>query len=215
MNRDHSALIETLVADLTPRSRPGQLAPRLAAWFGLALVFIALVALVAGPRPDLATRIERVDEWLGFLSALATGLAAALALAGTRRGGIAWWLPLPPLGVWLTSLGAGCYSDFLRLGPEGLRLGTSFHCTMMILAMSAPLAAGLAFIAGRAPALQRPTGLVLAALATASISAAGLSLFHRLDTALMTLIWHLGTVAVLMLATGVIGRRTALAPAGS
>ncbi len=215
MNTDHSALIETLVADLQPRRKPGQLAPRLAAWYVGAVLFVIVVALVAGLRPDLAARLQRIDEWLGLLAALATGLAAALALAGTRRGGIAWWLPLPPLGIWIASLGAGCYGDVVRLGPEGLRLGTSFHCTMVIVAMSVPLAAGLALAAGRAPALRRPTGLVLAALATAAISAAGLSLFHRLDTALMTLVWHLGTVAVIVLATGMVGRRTAAIAAGT
>jgi hypothetical protein len=206
MKRDHTQLIETLVADLQPRRRPAEMAPRLAVWFAGALVFIALAALAAGPRPDLLARAERIDEWLGFLAALATGLCAALALAGRRGGGIAWWLPLPALGVWIASLGAGCYGDFVRRGPSGLELGTSFHCTMMILVMSAPLAAGLALAAGRAPALLHPTGLVLGALATASISSAGLSLFHRLDTALMTLVWHLGTVAVIMAVTAVVAR---------
>jgi hypothetical protein len=50
-----------------------------------------------------------------------------------------------------------------------------------------------------------PTAL-LAALAAAALSAAGVSLYHGGENAAMVLLWHLGAVAVLSLACLALGR---------
>ena len=163
-----------------------------------------------GARPDLAEQLARPDALLAFVAALLTGIAAAIATftvsvpGRSRRWSL---LPAPALGLWLLSLGWGCFSDWLRLGPDGLALGHSVDCLEAILIISLPLGLVLLFMVRHAGFARPRTTALLGALAVSALASAGVTLFHDLDTALMVLVWHLGPVALLSLGSWAAGER--------
>ena len=179
-------------------------------WLGFSVGLILLVTMLRGARPDLAAQFARPDALLAFIAALLTGISAAIAtfhvsVPGRARG----WalLPLPALGLWLASLGWGCFSDWVRLGPDGLALGHSVECLEAILMTSLPLGLILAVMVRHA-GLGRPRATaLLGALSVSALASAGVTFFHDLDTALMVLVWHMGTVGLLVLASWLGGDR--------
>ncbi len=210
MADDTALMIERLVAECRPVKRLRPALVRTAMWLGLAVALVMVVALLRGFRPDLAEQFTRPDALLAFVAALLTGVTSAIAtfyvsVPGRARG----WalLPVPALGLWLASLGWGCIADWIRLGPDGLALGHSFHCLESILMTSLPLGLVLALMVRHA-GLGRPrTTALLGALAVSALASAGVTFFHDLDTALMTLVWHVGTVGVLAFGSWLGGER--------
>lgn len=210
MDRDTSILIDSLVAECRPVRRLRRPLLRAATWLGLSAALVVAVTLLRGARPDLAQQLARPDVMLAFVAALLTGVSAAVAtfqasVPGSARG---WMLlPVPALGLWLASLGWGCFSDWVRLGSEGLEMGQSFHCLESILLISLPLGLVLALMVRHA-ALGRPRATaLLGALSVSALASAGVSLFHDLDTALMILVWHIGPIAGLSLLSWLGGAR--------
>jgi hypothetical protein len=207
---DTDLVIDRLVADCRPvrRLRPPLL--RALFWLGLCAALVLAVALLRGPRPDLAQQFARGDVLLAFAAALLTGIAAAVAtFYASVPGSPGTWalLPAPAAGLWLASLGWGCINDWLRLGPRGLELGHSFHCLESILLLSLPLGLVLAVMVRHA-GLGRPRATaLLGALSVSALASAGVTLFHELDTALMVLVWHMGTVGALTLVSWLGGER--------
>jgi hypothetical protein len=205
-----TALIDRLAAECRPVRRLRPPLARALLWLGFCAGVVGLVTLLRGARPDLAAQFARPDALLAFVAALLTGMTAAIAtfhvsVPGRAR---AWaLLPLPALGLWLASLGWGCFSDWLRLGPDGLALGQSFHCLEAIVMTSLPLGL-IMLVMVRHAGLGRPrTTAWLGALSVSALASAGVTFFHDLDTALMVLVWHLGTVGLLTLASWLGGGR--------
>jgi hypothetical protein len=207
---DTAALIEALGRDAKPvrRLRPPSL--RAALWLGFAVAAIGLLVLHHGFRHDLAWRFgqrEFVLEWLG---AIATGIGATLAAFHLSLPGrsLRWALaPLPGLTLWLFSMGYGCWADWLRLGPDGLVLGTSFDCFEFIWTTTIPLSAALLFLLRYAAPVRPVATTVLATLSVAALAAAGQSMVHGLDTTIMILAWHLGSTGLLLLVARWVGPR--------
>ncbi|HMR34256.1 MAG TPA: DUF1109 domain-containing protein [Geminicoccaceae bacterium] len=203
-------VIDRLVAGCRPvrRLRPPLL--RAAAWLAVAVGLVLVVSLLRGFRPNLAEQLARPDALLAFVSALLTGVTAAVAtfqvsIPGRARG---WaFLPVPALGLWLASLGWGCISDWVRLGPEGLAMGHSFECLGSILTTSLPLGLVLAVMVRHAGYVRPRTTALLGALSVSALASAGVTFFHDLDTALMVLIWHVGPVLAIALASWLFGER--------
>lgn len=194
-------LIDSLASDSAP-VRP--LAPpmrRASLWISAAVTLVVIVFMVEGPRPDLAVKMSQTPYLLEWIASLATGWASAIAafhlsLPDRSRK----WLLLPaiPAIFWFSSIGYGCFSDWVRMGPEGLALGTSWGCFRTILYVSLPLTVLQLVMLRHASKLRPIETLATGSLAAAAFSAAGLSLYHHLDTALMVLVWHLGSVAVVV-----------------
>jgi len=187
-------------------------------WLALAGAAIGLAVLVFGLRHDLAERMALPQELGQWLASIATGICAALAaamLARADRPGSWGLLPLPPLALWLASLGWGCLADVARLGPIEGQLGTSWGCLRFVLLLGAPLTAALLLLLRHAgPVRPRPV-LLLGTLASAALCSAGLSLFHHLDAAVMVLLWHGGAALVLLVLVSLFGDRVLLrAPSG-
>ena len=173
-------------------------------WLGLSGGFVLLVTLLHGTRSQMATHFDRLDVMLAFVGALLTGVLATIAtfyvsLPGRPHG----WrlLPLPAVMLWLASLGWGILSDWKRLGSAGLAVSQSFHCFQAILITSLMLASILMVLVRHARLGRPRTTALLGSLSTSALASAGVTLVHDLDTALMVLIWHVGTVGLLTLAS--------------
>jgi hypothetical protein len=205
---DTKSLIAALGRDAKPVRRLRPPAPRAALWLCFAVAVIGMLVLHHGLRPDLVRRFGEGEFLLEWLGALATGLGATLgAFHLSLPGRSARWMlaPLPGLGLWLFSMGYGFWADWLRLGPDGFLLGTSFPCFAFIAAVTLPLSAGLLFLLRYAAPVRPVAVAVLATLSVAALAAAGQSMMHGLDTAIMLLIWHLGTIGLLLLLARLIG----------
>ncbi|WP_439576537.1 NrsF family protein [Elioraea sp.] len=185
------------------RLRPPML--RAALWLASASAMIALVVAMIGLRVDLAERLSHAWEVAQLAAAVATAVLAAIAafhLSLPDRSERWALLPLPGFAMWVASLGWGCVSDFLRFGPDGLALGTSWSCLGFILAFSVPTGAAMLFMlrhAGR----TRPLATGVAAITSvAMLASVGLSLVHYLDAAVMVLFWHVGSVLAVVAVGG-------------
>src|SRR5690606_29610263 len=133
-------------------------------WLGLSVVVIAAVVALFGLRHDLAERLARPWEVAQIVAAAVTGVLAAVAafhLALPDRPASWALLPLPGFAVWIASLGWGCVADFIRLGPDGLVLGTSWGCLGFILGVSVPLGGAMLFaLRHAAPIRPVPTAAI-------------------------------------------------------
>ena len=195
-----SELIDTLVECATPVRRLRPPLVRASLWLLLAALVLVLIAIGHGVRPDLAERLHQPIFVIGMLGALATGILAAIAsfkvsLPDSPR----WWLllPAPPLVVWVSTIGYGCLTNWVSIGPNGIHMDEAVRCFATLLMTSAPLSIAM-LVMLRYAALLRPTEVCAAGgLAVAAITAFALSLFHDLDATIMILVWNLG-VAVLI-----------------
>jgi hypothetical protein len=200
MTMDTEKLIERLAEGVGP-VRP--LAPpwiRTAAWFLVAIPYVALVVFVVSPRADL---IAKASEWryaIEQVAALATGITAAIAGFTTVIPGYdrkILFLPALPLAIWLGSLGEGCVQDWIRFGPDGLSLRPDWFCFPAIVLVGAVPAMVMAVMLRRGAPLTPHVTAALGGLAAAGLGNFGLRLFHSQDASLMVLVWQVGTVFIL------------------
>jgi hypothetical protein len=193
-------LIDTLVDCASPVRRLRPPALRAALWLLFAALVLGLLAVVHGVRPDLAARLQQPGFVIGMTSALATGALAALAsfklsLPDGSRGWLL--LPLPALALWVSTIGYGCLTDWVSIGPNGVHMGEAARCFATLLLTSVPLAIVM-LVMLRYAALLRPTAVcATGGLAIAAITSCALSLFHSLDATLMILLWNLGTALLI------------------
>jgi hypothetical protein len=168
-----------------------------------------IIAVAHGVRPDLPERLQQPVFVLGMLAALATGILAAFAsfkvsLPDSSRSWLL--LLLPPLVLWVSTIGYGCLTDWVSMGPNGVRMGEAARCFATLLLTSVPLSVAM-LVMVRYAALLRPTAVCMTGgLAVAAITSFALSLFHDLDATVMILLWNLGSAAVIACLAGVFGR---------
>ena len=181
---------------------------RLAKWLAISVPAVLAMLLIMPPRPDLAQKLAEPRFLIEELAALATCLAAAVAalsigVPGSSRRFL--WLPVLPLLVWFLTLGHGCVSSWLRLGPDGLRLTPEWECLPVIMMTGAIPAIAMALMIRRGAPLMPRTTVALGALAAAALANVALRLFHSQDASLMVLVWQFGTVAMVTVLGGGIG----------
>jgi len=202
-------LIRRLAEDAAPIRRLPAPWRRAAIWFAISLPYVAAViyahAALVDPQQMLADRQFLVEEAATLLTAIAAVIAAFCSVVpGFSR--MMLLLPLPPLLVWLASLGEGCLRDWLRLGAAGLQLRPDWDCLPPAAMLGiVPMIAIVVMLRRGAPLYPRVT-LALAALATASLANFALRTFHVGDASIMVLVWHFGGVLVLSLLAGWIGK---------
>lgn len=193
-------LIDTLVECAVPVRRLRPPLARAAYWLLLAALVLALIAIAHGIRPDIAERLRQPLFVVGMLSALATGILAAVAsfrlsLPDTSHGWLL--LPVPSLFLWISTIGYGCLTDWVSLQPEAIRVGEAARCFATLLLTSVPLSIAM-LVMLRYAALLRPTVVSISGgLAVAAMTSFALSLFHDLDATIMILLWNLGTAALI------------------
>jgi hypothetical protein len=203
-------LIDALVECATPVRRLRPPLVRAGLWLALAVLVLVLLAIGHGVRADLAERLRQPVFAVSIAAALATGILAAMAaFVVSLPDRSQWWLvlPVPALAIWVGTIGYGCLTDWVSIGPDGVHMGEALRCFATLVLTSVPLALVLAVML-RYAALLRPGAVTLAgALAVAAITSSALSLLHDLDATMMILIWNLGTAALITALGSLFGRR--------
>lgn len=203
-------LVSAMAREMGPvrRLRPPML--RAALWLGFAALVVIAIVAIRGLRHDLAERLAEPWELAQLAAAALTAVLAAIAafhLALPDRSDAWALLPVPGFAAWLASLGWGCVSDFIRLGQQGIALGTSWGCLGFILGLSVPMGAGLLLALRHAGPIRPGPTMAAGVLSVAMLASLGVSLVHHLDAAIMVLVWHAAAVLLATAAGGGIGGR--------
>lgn len=208
MNRmSTDEIVNQLTAGLKPVKRT--ISPALGAglWLAASAAFIAALVWHHGMRPDIGRLLDDPGYRTLFAACVATATLGALAtflVSLPGRSGRWALLPIPGLALWLGGTGIGCYADWVRAGPDGLILGTSFSCMGWIIAVSLPLSALLIVMIRHAAFVRPRLSLCLGMLSTAALASGGLMLFHEVETTLMIFLWH-GAAALILIGLAGIG----------
>ena len=202
-------LIDALVETATPvrRLRPPMV--RAGLWLAFAAIILGLIAIAHGVRPDFSDRVRQPLFVLSMIGALASGILAAAAsfqISLPDRSRLWTVLPLPPLALWVATIGYGCLTDWVSVDPDGVHMGEAVRCFATLLMTSVPLSIAM-LVMLRYAALLRPLEVsVTGGLAVAALTAFALSLFHDLDATVMILTWNLGAAALIAALGSLFGR---------
>jgi hypothetical protein len=202
-------LIDQLSAGMTPvrpLPSPGR---RLAGWLAASVPALAVVILGFGLRPDLAGDFAAPGFVLELTGALLTGLLggyAALCAVVPDQPGWKIWLPVAPMLLWLGTLGQQCLEVALRIGPAGLQVTSDVMCLPAIALGGIVPALAMTILLRRAHGVRTTHACFCGALGAAALGAAALRLYHPQDAAIMVIIWQFGSVALLSVAAGALGR---------
>lgn len=202
-------LIETLVADTKPVRRLQSPVARALRWLLFAALMLALVAVGHGVRPDLMQKLGQPVFIISVAAALMTGVLAATAAFIASIPGRSWqWLllPAPALAVWIFTIGYGCITDWVSIGPGGMSLGETARCFATLAVISIPLSLAMLIMLQYVAQLSPAPIAMVGSLAVAAITAAALSLFHPLDATVMVLIWSVGVAALLLVLSRLYGQ---------
>ncbi|SEB21596.1 NrsF family protein [Paraburkholderia sartisoli] len=205
-----SDLIDSLVADAKPVRRLRPPVTRALCWLLFAALMLTLVAIVHGVRPDLMLKLRQPAFVVGVAAALITAVLASTAsfIASVPGRSRRWlWLPAPAVVVWISTIGYGCLTHWVSIGPDGMSPGETARCFATLAITGIPLSLVmlimLRYVARLAPAPVVMTG----SLAVAAMTATALSLFHPLDATIMILMWNFGVATLLIALSGLYGRR--------
>lgn len=208
---DTDRLIDQLAARAQPVQRLTSPLRRTALWLALAFAIVAAIVASRGVRAEWMQRMAEPGLAIEWIASLLTGVLAAYATFQISVPGrsLRWaWLPVPSAVLWLAGIGIGCLADFANLGAGALAFhGEGFECAWAITLISLPLGVALLVMVRHAGVVQPAGTALLAALSAAALSAAGVSMIHEGETALMVLLWHLGAVALLSGLCWLFGRR--------
>jgi len=202
-------LIDALVECAMPVRRLRPPLFRAALWLLFAALVLGLIAIAHGVRPDLAERLRQPLFVIGMFSALATGVLAAVAAFqislpdGSRLWGL---LPLPALALWVSTIGYGCLTNWVSMGPDGVHLGEAVRCFATLFMTSVPLSSAMLVMLRYAALLRPMEASVMGGLAVAAVTSFALSLFHELDATVMILVWNLGTAVLIAALASLFGR---------
>ena len=203
-------LIAALAADAKPVRRLRPPLARAGALLIFAVLLLALIAVVHGLRSDLGEQLQRPVFVVGMLAALVTGVLAAVSsflVSLPDRSRVWLLLPAPSLGVWLSTIGYGCVTNWIGIAPDEVQLRETFRCFVTLVATSVPLSLAM-IVMLRYAAMLRPTLVTMtASLSVAAITATALSLLHDLDASVMILAWNIGTSALIVALGSALGPR--------
>ena len=202
-------LIDRLSTNLAPVRR---LRPLLRAgqWLLVAALLVALLAVLHGARPDLDLRLHQPIFAAALVGSLTTGILAAVAafhLCLPDRSRLWALLPAPAVALWLATIGYGCLTDWVRIEPGGVRLGSTLACFATLMVVTIPCTLVLFAMLRGAARLYPTTVGMMGGLAVAGIAATAMSLLHELDATVMVLLWNLGAAALIVALGGTLGRR--------
>jgi hypothetical protein len=194
-------LINLLATSAKPVQRLRPPLVRATLWLLLVALIFALLAMGHGLRGDFALRVGQPVFVIGIAASVVTGILAAVAsffLSLPDRSRARALLPLPALLLWISTVSHGCLTNWVSIGPDGMRMGEAARCFATLMLTSMPLSIAL-YVMLRHAAWLRPTVVtVTGGLAVAAMTATALSLFHDLDATVMVLVWNFGVAAVIV-----------------
>ena len=205
-----SDVIDSLVADAKPVRRLRPPAVRALCWLLFAALMLALVAVGHGVRPDLMLKLHQPVFTTSVMAAITTGVLAAMAsLTVSVPGRSRRWLllPAPALAVWISTIGYGCLTNWVSVGPEGMSLGETARCLATLALTGIPLSLAMLFMLRYMARLSPAPVVVTGSLAVAAMTAVALSLFHPLDATALILFWNFGVAALFLAFGGLYGKR--------
>jgi hypothetical protein len=209
LNVETNQLIQHLAERAAPVGRLPAPWRRAALWFAISLPYVAAVIILhsmdVDPSKMLADRRFIIEQIATLLTAGTAALAAFCSVVpGYNRKVLL--LPLVPLAVWLATLGEACVRDWMRLGVAALQVRIDWDCLPPAAVIGIVPAIAIVIMLRRgAPLFPRAT-LALAALAVAALGNFALRIYHVGDVSIMVLVWHFGSVVVLSLLAGWIGK---------
>lgn len=202
---DSARLIDLLSTELPPVRRLRPPGVRALGWLLIVGLFLGAIIWVNGLRPDFDAMIAQ-PRFLGETAAiLLTGITAAVAAFKLSIPGAAAslrFLPLLPLAAWLLLIGKGCLDD---ANAGTLYWGISTHCLKQIGWTGLVSGVPMLLMLRRAAPFERLPLALLSGLASASLAAFAMSLYHAYDTSLIVLVSHGMIMALLTLGFGLIG----------
>ena len=139
-------LIKSLAANAAPVRRLRPPLVRATLWLLLAALILVLIGTSHGLRPDLALKARDSVFVVGIVASLLTAILAAIAafMVSLPDRSRLWLVPpAPALLVWISTIGYGCLTAWIGLGPEGIRLGDLAECLATLVLTSVPLSAAL------------------------------------------------------------------------
>lgn len=205
-----SDLIDSLVADANPVRRLQPPAVRCLCWLMFAALMLTLVAAGHGARPDLLVKLHQPVFLISVLTALTTGVLAAIAsfIVSIPGRSLRWLLlPTPALAAWVSTIAYGCLTDWVNIGPDGMSFGETARCFATLAVTSVPLSLALLIMLRYVARLAAVAVTMTGSLAVAAITAAAVSLFHPLDATVMILLWNFGMTALFLIFSGLYGKR--------
>ncbi len=205
-----SNVIDSLVADAKPVRRLQPPAVRALCWLMFAALMLVLVAVGHGVRPDLMLKLGQPVFATSVVAALTTGFLAAMAsfIASVPGRSRRWLLlPVPALAAWISTIGYGCLTDWVSIGPDGLSLGETARCFATLAVTGIPLSLAMLFMLRYMARLSPAPVAMMGSLAVAAMTAVALSLFHPIDATILILLWNFGVAALFLAFSGLYGKR--------
>jgi hypothetical protein len=203
-------LIALLAAGATPVRRLRRPELRAASWLGLAAVVVAMLIVGQGVRPDIWKCVCDVRFDLALSGALLTGVTGALAtfmlsLPDRSR----WWalVPVPPLALWLSSIGYQCLTNWITFDPAGMHWGETARCFATLVLASLPLSLAMLVMIRYAAPLRPTLATLTASLAVSAFTAVAMFVIHDLDASLMVLMWGVFSTGLMVGLGCLFGRR--------
>ena len=203
-------VIDSLVADTKAVRRLQPPAVRALCWLLFAALILALAAVGHGVRPDLMLKLREPAFATSVVAALVTGALAAMAsfIASVPGQSRRWLLlPAPALAVWISTIGYGCLTGWVSIGPEGMSIGEAARCFATLAITGIPMSLVLLIMLRYVARLSPAPVAMMGSLAVAAMTAVALSLFHPIDATVLILFWNFGVAALFLTFSGLYGKR--------
>lgn len=205
-----SDLIASLSAHATPVRRLRPPLVRACYWLSLAFLILVLLGVSHGLRPDFAKQLGDRAYVVGLVASLLTGVFATVAafmLSLPDRSRLYALLPVPSLLVWMLTISVGCLTDWVAVGPEGMKMGEAVSCFATLVLTSLPLSLALLVMLRYTARLRPATVIWMGSLAIGALTASALTLFHDIDATVMILMWNLGAAGLIVALGRIFGHR--------
>jgi hypothetical protein len=195
-------LVERIAAHGTPVRPLGSPLTSAILWLVCIGIGLTLIAAVVGNVPMLLERLKDPAFMPAWSASALAGVLATIAAFQLSRPDRSWYwamLPWPAVVGWLSFTGYSCFQNWIVKGPDGFLLGESAMCFAFVLMLGGALGAALLLTLRRSYPGHVRWFVVTLGIATASIAAAALPLFHAIDATYLDLAAHVTATALVIL----------------
>jgi hypothetical protein len=187
-------VIRQLAAEAKPVRPLRPIAVRVAGWFVIAALSLAIVMLLMGVRRELGDAADRTDFAIEATLLLLTALSAVIgallvSIPGAGEPRRVRWLPLG-LAAACLMLAAGELAYAAVTGAPTGRLTFAWHCVYKTTSVAIVPGIALFVMVRRGAPLRSAWAGLLAVLATAAIGVLGANIICPNDRPLHMLLWH-------------------------